>query len=209
MMIAAPYLPEWEVYRQTPPEHRWIYNKLELAERLGQQCWPVGLKFPAGDYCVRPIMNLSGAAFGGFKRVILRKPDFIQRPAGYCVTPWADDFRHWYSFVEDACWYSQETYKIEGDIEHMRETDDKISLPDCLCGISMYLLVETLGDMIIDVGPRHDLTEVRAEIVEYHQQRHDADYEVPSYCTYGFGDKYRRYWDEDLQGWRHEEIEHD
>ena len=47
----------WEAY----PQHRWVFNKLELSQKLGYECGPacVAIKH-SGMYVVRPIYNLYG-----------------------------------------------------------------------------------------------------------------------------------------------------
>jgi hypothetical protein len=47
----------WKLY----PHHRWLFNKLELALRLGYNAGPGGVGVHKyGDYIIRPIYNLSG-----------------------------------------------------------------------------------------------------------------------------------------------------
>ena len=52
----------WEAY----PEHRWVYDKLELCRRLGQPAGPLGTSIPDDHYPViaKPIMNLYGMGCG-------------------------------------------------------------------------------------------------------------------------------------------------
>jgi hypothetical protein len=188
MITLPPYIPEWQAYREVPEKHRWIFNKIELEEAL-----PVGLKFPVGDYCVRPAINISGSASGGFRRVVLTKPDFIREPYGHCVTPWTNDYREWHAFVDDECWYSQKTVDLTNEVETMVECEPCMVLPESLRGISRYLLVERLGDRIIDVGPRHDLYEMRQEVIADYWQ-FDPDYQPPSYGDWGFRPKFRHFY---------------
>lgn len=201
MIIEPPYLPEWAMYERTPPQHRWIYNKIEL-----QNARPVGMRFPPGEYCVRPIINLMGMASGGFKKVVLEKPGYIQDPPGYCVTPWNDGFREWHMFVNDKCWYSQKTVAMMGNIEQMEECEPCASLPDHLCGISRYMMVETLGNTIIDVSPRHMVEEMKQEVIDDYQIW-DPTYEAPSYGKWGFQPLMGRVEKDGF--WYLEEIEND
>lgn len=51
----------WNMY----PQHRWLFNKLELSLRLGYCAGPTPAPVPVtGDYIVRPIYNLSGMGAG-------------------------------------------------------------------------------------------------------------------------------------------------
>jgi len=54
----------WEAY----PQYRWVFNKLEVAMRLGYECGPacVPIKIK-GDYIIRPIYNLFGQGIGAKK----------------------------------------------------------------------------------------------------------------------------------------------
>jgi len=62
-----------EAWADVDHNHRWVFNKLEVAKRLGYNCDPSGIPPRVKDYIVRPIMkpimNLEGmglgATFGG------------------------------------------------------------------------------------------------------------------------------------------------
>lgn len=181
MIILPPYISEWQAYEQTPHDDRWIYNKIDL-----EGARPVGLKFPAGDYCVRPIINLMGMASGGFRRVTLSQPNFIQAPVGHCVTPWTNDYRQWHQFVDDDCWYSQKTIDLTNEVETMVECEPCMAMPDLFRGISRYMIIETLGDRIIDVSPRHMVEEMKPEVIDDYRERVDPDYKTPPYGKWGF-----------------------
>lgn len=61
----------WSKY----PEHRWVYNKLELSLSLGYCAGPSGIQIPHdGEYIIRPIYNLSGMGAGA-RRAVLKKGD--------------------------------------------------------------------------------------------------------------------------------------
>lgn len=50
-----------EAYQQCNPDHRWIFNKLEVAKRLGHDANPISVPIPYdGFWCIRPIINLEG-----------------------------------------------------------------------------------------------------------------------------------------------------
>ena len=51
----------WDAY----PEHRWVFDKLQLSLRLGYLAGPTPKPVPrTGEYVVRPIYNLRGMAAG-------------------------------------------------------------------------------------------------------------------------------------------------
>ena len=57
------------------PQHRWVFNKLEVALKLGYEAGPACVPVQhTGTYIVRPIYNLYGMSVGA-KRVFLRKED--------------------------------------------------------------------------------------------------------------------------------------
>lgn len=207
-VLQHPYISEWSVYGKTPAQHRWIYNKLDLCERLGQPAWPVGSRVPAGEYCVRPIMNIQGMARGGFRKVTLNNEGFIQDCVGHVITPWTDAPRSWHLYVNDEPFSSQTTVEFDGELETMIEHDPTFPLPEPLRNISRYMLVETLGDVVIDVGPRHMVEEMKQAIVDDYRQ-FDPDYNPPSYGKWGFQPHMKRRWSESLQAWTHEEVEND
>ena len=47
------------------PEHRWVYNKLELSLKLGYDAGPACVPITkSGNYVIRPIYNLYGMGIG-------------------------------------------------------------------------------------------------------------------------------------------------
>ena len=69
----------WQLY----PQHRWIYNKLDLSMRLGYLCGPTPMPVPqSGEYCVRPIMNLGGMSAGATIQY-LEKDKIHELPPSY------------------------------------------------------------------------------------------------------------------------------
>jgi hypothetical protein len=69
----------WDIY----PNHRNLFNKLELSLRLGYLCGPAGIDVPKrGMYCIRPIYNLNGMGAGSYIQELLERSDnYI--PPGY------------------------------------------------------------------------------------------------------------------------------
>jgi len=62
----------WRAY----PQHRWVFNKLDLALKLGYSAGPCGVTVrEPGHYIVRPIYNLSGMGVGA-RRVYLEEGDW-------------------------------------------------------------------------------------------------------------------------------------
>lgn len=65
------------------PNHRELFNKLDLSLRLGYLCGPAGIDVPKnGKYCIRPIYNLAGMGAGSYIQTLFEKNDnYI--PPGY------------------------------------------------------------------------------------------------------------------------------
>lgn len=208
MMIEDPYAYEGWLYEKTPPEHRWIFSKIGLGQKLGYPAGPVGMKVPAGVYCVRPDINLQGMAKGGFRRVVLDEPGYIHEPVGHCWTLWSDEPRSYNVFIDDVCFKRQVLDYKDGNMEYFREVEPDMLLPDPLRGISRYMMVETLGNMVIDVGPRHMVDEMWPEVVEDYRQ-FVPDYEPPSYGSWGWQYSYEHVWSDKLQAWTLRDPEYD
>ena len=58
------YMNDDEAYHKFPGSN-WVYNKLQLSEKLEYHCGPAGTKVDReGEYIIRPITNLSGMGAG-------------------------------------------------------------------------------------------------------------------------------------------------
>lgn len=189
MITLPPYISEIDCYFQLPPEHRWIFNKLEICERFGYKPYgPCSVSMPIGTYCIRPIINLNGMSTGGFwKKTITKDGIKIPKP-GYVWTVWSDEPRSWCEYVNDKISSAEmqvswnEATQMETYIEYPVKKCPPI--PDELKGISRYMIVERLGDMIIDIGPRHIQSEGRQSIIEDYRN-FDPDYN-PTHVPIGF-----------------------
>ncbi len=163
MITLPPYMIELDLYPLLPIEDRWIFNKLQLAERMGYLCGPVGAYPPEGVYCVRPIMNLFGMGAGGFYKIDTSRHNnekHIRNPDGYFWCEWFDGDWHWVQYINDVA-VSYSTSVLErnilvggtGAIEPT-EIAKAPEMPNVLKGISRYMLLEMKGDKIIEVSPR-------------------------------------------------------
>jgi len=210
MIILEPYINERDVYSQVPSEHHWIFNKLELCRRLGYGPYgPVGTITPPGTYCVRPIVNTLGGARGGFRKVVMEKEGYIWEPVGHCYTPWNDGPRGFHEYVNDELWHSQLTTYVDDDgWETSTPQKTGPELPEPLCGISRYMLVETLGDMVIDVSPRHLIDEQHQDVIDDYQQFCSHKYEQDcSLLSDAAGISMRAVWNTDMNAYTIEERE--
>jgi len=180
MIALNPYTLDDVIYPVMPRRHRWIFNKLELALRLGVLAGPCGTVAPAGELCVRPIMNVKGAGSGGFFRVAHEGGEVTNRP-GFFWTPWLDGAHHFIYYVKDKAWY--DTCGIVDDDGRMtvEEFNPKLStpLPRKLKRISRYMMLQTIGGVIIEASPRHTANNARPKVV--------ADYEKVNPAYNGSG----------------------
>lgn len=148
-------------YPQCPPEDRWIYNKLTVAEKLGYNCGPSGTDITKqGTYVLRPIMNFLGYGWGYFKFEAqdfgqgIEQPDYMP---GYFWCQWFDGWHEWTEFTDDQVvdWSGGLT-DDRGFMENSKPVVPAFQeVPDLFKGISRHMLIESIGGNIIEVSPRH------------------------------------------------------
>jgi hypothetical protein len=177
MITLPPYISDREAYPLLPQADRWIMNKLTLAERLGHSCGPTGMIVPQGDYCIRPIMNLYGQGAGGFFRETVApgpRRNFRNLP-GYFWCEWFIGDHTWIQYIDDIpVVYSENPVVNNVMTSSVVRSDDgnpvvAPALPPMLQGISKYMMVEALGDKIIEVSPRFMLSNARQWVIDHHK----------------------------------------
>lgn len=136
------------------PEHRQLFNKLELSLKLGYSAGPGGVPVPSsGYYCVRPIYNLLGMGVGA-KRVYLQEGSQNLVPPGYFWCEWFSGDQYSVS-VSDG---DQMAYRAERDIDNLSRfkrwtrIDRVFEIPTWLP--SVPLNIEFIEDRIIEVHLR-------------------------------------------------------
>jgi hypothetical protein len=159
MIIQPPYEYDSTIYHKLPIEDRWIMNKLALAERLGYSCGPTGMRPPKGKYCVRPIMNMLGGGEGGV--FTMDEEEAKKNLPGYFWCEFFDGPIIWVQYINDKPVTYSKNFLIDNVLTCAKiETDsaivEKLSqpLPECLRGISRYMMTESIGDKIIEVSAR-------------------------------------------------------
>jgi len=147
-------------YPLMPQEHRWIYNKLSVAEMMGYNCCPLGtpIKKP-GFYCIRPVMACAGQGSGGFLKFHAKQTQTgIDQPeyrAGYFWCEWFTGWHAWTNFVND-----EPVYECGGRLhnnEIIMQYKSNITfeeLPESLRGISKYMVLEHIEGSVIEISPR-------------------------------------------------------
>jgi len=149
-------------YPLMPQEHRWIYNKLTVAEIFGHDCGPAGTPISKpGFYCQRPIMSCAGMGAGGFLKFHAKQTQTgIAQPEykpGYFWSEWFEGWHGWTSFTDDVPFYECGGRYCNGEILFQHRPPISLTeLPEQLKGISKHMLVEHIGGKIIEVSPRHE-----------------------------------------------------
>lgn len=209
MITLEPYLFDNEIYHQVPLADRWIMNKLALAERLGYLCGPSGTNTSAGEYLIRPILNVAGMGTGGIFRkstpLVGGIPVNDHVPAkGFPGHFWCEAFDGPHQFCEYINDIPQASTKgvAEGNQLVFTETTDFIVLPDFLKNKSRYLLIEAIGAKIIEVSFRHIAACARQSTIDDYRTIDDA-YD-PTFVQFGFTDMRKVPFGD---GWTWENIE--
>lgn len=157
----------WEAY----PEYRWVFNKLELALRLGYQCGPACVSIKkAGDYIVRPIYNLRGCGIGAKKLFLdpkIHAEDMILHkfiPPGYF---WCEYFvgnhfsidykrenNQWIPFSAMIGTHENEDNLVKFEVWEKIEIPN-LKLPNFIQNIDVeYINVESKNDKIFEIHLR-------------------------------------------------------
>lgn len=191
MFTLPPYMYDREAYRhpQVTMSSRFLLNKLHLAERLGYDCGPVGAEYdPDKTYCIRPIMNLSGMGRGGFYKFKLsERPEGMGNHPGYFFCEWFVGPSRFTEYVNDVPVYSFSAPR--GNTHEFNESSNHIPMPNQLKGRSRYMLIEAIGQNIIEVSFRHACDNARqASIDDY--RTIDSTYD-PQDIEFGLYDSIR------------------
>lgn len=180
-------LNEWEIYPQVPVADRWIFNKLEIAERQGLSCGVSGSPLPTpGIYCIRPIYNLLGMGTGGVVRWVFDGTNQPQPIPGYFWCEWLDGYHEWVDYTDDlpVRWsgglHSGRRWVLE-DMKSAGPTNPTVPVP--LRGISKHLLVEWINGKVIEIAPRHQkwLTGQENQIDYYARQTNAPWYDYDAF----------------------------
>ena len=159
MIVQPPYVYDSVIYNKLPVKDRWLMNKLSLAEKLGHNCGPTGTVPSKGQYCVRPMMNIYGGGEGGFFKV--DEKEAAKNLPGYFWCEWFNGPHIWTQYINDEpITYAKNVItnniltcpKVEEDPVVLKKVAPH--LPECLRGISRYMITESIGNKIIEVSPR-------------------------------------------------------
>jgi hypothetical protein len=134
-------------------------NKLQLAERLGYICGPHGTPLPdAGDYCIRPVYSMAGGGTGGVYKANSPEINVNNTPAapgGYFWCQWFDGPSITVDYRNDIPVQAFGADPDEnGDFQSYGPRPERTELPEILKGIAKYMMVEFIGNKIVEVSPR-------------------------------------------------------
>ena len=162
----------WQIY----PKHRWVFNKLELALRLGYDAGPACVPVTrSGKYVVRPIYNLYGMSIGAkvininiMQSKSMEKHALI--PPGYFWCEFFDGDQYSVDYKRTRqpkgsqfAWEEVDTARGERDLDNLTKfkswekcENRNIILPDFLNSIDGVpdLNVEWIGDKVVEVHLR-------------------------------------------------------
>jgi len=188
-------LEDWEAWTMYP-EHRWVFNKLELALRLGYAAGPVPCPVAAtGEYVVRPIYNLSGMAAGA-KIMTLQTGQVYNLPPGHF---WCKRFvgEHVSVNYEQINGVLTETHTSIGETDYdnlsrfrrwTRVDNRNIALPSWIDQFAAikYLNIEFIGDRMIEIHLRSgtDFPDDAVEIVPVYSTT--AQQEIDQLTSMGY-----------------------
>ena len=185
MIIQPPYQYDYLQFDTLDVADRWIYDKLELSTRLGHHCGPEADIPSPGVYCVRPAQSLHGMGRGGFFKV--DTDNWLQEP-GYFWCEWFDGPHHWVQYINDVAVSNCVGVMNNSDMLECEQTPTNIApaLDPVLQNFSRYLLVEYIGDKIIEAVPRFMVNNAQQRFVSNYRQI-DPQYRPERVVTIKFG----------------------
>lgn len=174
MLIAPPYMHDYQIYSLVDQTDRWLLNKLHLAEALGYSCGPVGLPVPDGRYCLRPMNSVRGLGAGGFFDVTVDAAalQFMPILPGYFWCEWFSGANHRFThFINDVAVHSSLNPVTNGVMQTTGTTvygtlTHALPMPAFLQGKSRYMMIESIGTDIIEVAFRLMGINARQEIID-------------------------------------------
>jgi len=157
----------WQEYKT----QRWVFNKLEVAMKLGYDCGPAGVPITKdGYYIVRPIYNLYGMGIGAKKKYLSLKDDsegMIDHEhisPGYFWCEWFSGKHHsvdfkkqngrWVAFNEVIGYHYNEDNLVK--FERWEVVEPSFKLPEWVHELSTekYLNIESKDNNIIEIHLR-------------------------------------------------------
>ena len=157
----------WQEYKT----QRWVFNKLEVAMKLGYDCGPAGVPITKdGYYIVRPIYNLYGMGIGAKKKYLSLKDDSEDMihhkhiPPGYFWCEWFSGKHHsvdfkkqngrWVAFNEVVGYHYNDDNLVK--FERWEVIEPSFELPEWVHELNTekYLNIESKDTNIIEIHLR-------------------------------------------------------
>lgn len=181
-------LEDWDAWNKYP-QHRWVFNKLELALKLGYTAGPTPMPVSkTGDYIVRPIYNLSGMGAGAFL-MNLEAGEIYNFPPSYF---WCERFTgehlsvnyQWkasrllptHTSLGEADFNNLSRFKRWTRVEHR-----DLELPNWMSSLRFVdkINIEFIGGKIIEIHLRHgvDFPDDANEIIPIWRSTSKTDYD--------------------------------
>lgn len=154
----------WKAY----PHHRWIHDKLQLADRLGYDCGPAGVYVDqTNEYVIRPITNLSGMGVNARIQTIYTDDLYTVKPGEF----WCEKFLG-HQFTVDYEWqhgisgptpvpmFAAQGFRTSPELYRFhawrRMPPPNFKLPDWIVEFAdvARFNVEFIGDRIIEIHLR-------------------------------------------------------
>lgn len=169
-------LEDWEAWSRYP-EHRWVFNKLELSLRLGYCAGPTPLPVPkTGEYIVRPIYNLSGLAAGASIMTLEEEKVYDFSPSYFWCERFTGDHVSVNYEWQDGVITPTHTSVGETNFENLSRFDrwyevehQNFKLPDWIDDFKSVknINIEFIGGNIIEIHLRHgvDFPDGASEII--------------------------------------------
>ena len=139
---------DWELWERYP-QHRWIFNKLQLALDLGYSAGPCPtVPRVAGYYCIRPIYNLYGMGLGASKVWLDINDNTEVMSKQYPGSFWCEWFEGPHYSIDyewNKGWqpiHASQGYNSSNDLTHFTRWD-KIDPPKIDLPISFNTLADT------------------------------------------------------------------
>jgi len=161
-----PEIEDWDLWDRYP-QHRWIFNKLQLSLDLGHKAGPCPvIPSDAGYYCIRPIYNLYGMGLHATKHWLGKTGNtevMAQQHPGSFWCEWFEGPLYSIDYKWDNGWkpiHATQGYNESEDLTHFSKWEridpPTIELPSMLDKLkdTKYLNIEFKDSKIIELHLR-------------------------------------------------------
>ena len=177
MITLPPYVYDVQTYPKLPIKHRWVYNKLVVAEKLGHNAGPTGT-FPTahGRFCLRPMQNIHGMGVGGWWDVDYVGDGIAMLRPGFFWCEWFEGEHSFSEYINDVFVGGLAGTTTESGLLEFHTMPVGFDLEPIFRGISRYLLVERIGGRVIEAAMHLMANNARPSVIADYK-RFDPKYE--------------------------------